>query len=163
MNSSTPPSSFDDQVEVMSRYSSVPRFQISRNSARYSAGSPKNCPEARGGSVRVQIGLSKPVSFYMVKPRLCPSQDQSSPVQSRRPLGFGQVLSDQPAAYRQRTLWVMINWLLTCFHAGSRYLEVGSWQEAGSNWVTVWLVNSWVLVDWVDSKLSYCLGTIVAC
>ncbi|KAL0678133.1 hypothetical protein Bca4012_006114 [Brassica carinata] len=63
-------------------------------------GSPKNCPEAKGGSVRVQISLSRPVSFFMVKPRLCPSQDQSSPVQSRRPLGFGQVLSDQPAASR---------------------------------------------------------------
>ncbi|WZZ78953.1 hypothetical protein YC2023_099525 [Brassica napus] len=42
-------------------------------------GSPKNCPEARGGSVRVQISLSRPVGFYMVKPRLCPRQDQSSP------------------------------------------------------------------------------------
>ncbi|KAF2579009.1 hypothetical protein F2Q68_00004513 [Brassica cretica] len=31
-------------------------------------GSPKNCPEARGGSVRVQISLSRPVSFFMVKP-----------------------------------------------------------------------------------------------
>ncbi|KAF2603580.1 hypothetical protein F2Q70_00025132 [Brassica cretica] len=37
-------------------------------------GSPKNCPEARG--------------------------DQSSPLQSCRQLGFGQVLSDQPAASR---------------------------------------------------------------
>ncbi|CAG7863418.1 unnamed protein product [Brassica rapa] len=63
-------------------------------------GSPKNCPEARGGSVRVQISLSRPVNFFMVKPRLCPRQDQSSPVQSRRPLGFGQVFSDQPAASR---------------------------------------------------------------
>ncbi|WZZ27501.1 hypothetical protein YC2023_010902 [Brassica napus] len=64
-------------------------------------GSPKNCPEARGGSVRVQISLSRPVSFFMVKPRLCPKQYQSSPLQSYRQLG-------------------------------SRYLEVGSWQEAGS-------------------------------
>ncbi|KAG5375458.1 hypothetical protein IGI04_040054 [Brassica rapa subsp. trilocularis] len=61
---------------------------------------PKNCPEARGGSVRVQISLSRPVNFFMVKPRLCPRQDQSIPVQSRRPLGFGQVFSDQPAASR---------------------------------------------------------------
>ncbi|KAF3589100.1 hypothetical protein F2Q69_00029230 [Brassica cretica] len=65
-------------------------------------GSPKNCPGANGGSV--QISLSKPVSFYMVKPRLCPSQDQFSLVQSSRPLGFNQVFSYQPAAYRQRTL-----------------------------------------------------------
>ena len=63
-------------------------------------GSPKKSPEARGGSVRVQISLSRPVSFFMVKPRLCPRQDQSIPVQSRRPLGFGQVFSDQPAASR---------------------------------------------------------------
>ncbi|KAF3555787.1 hypothetical protein F2Q69_00015690 [Brassica cretica] len=38
-------------------------------------GSPKNCPEARGGSVRVQISLLRPVSFFMVKPRLCPRED----------------------------------------------------------------------------------------
>ncbi|KAL0644366.1 hypothetical protein Bca4012_042656 [Brassica carinata] len=63
-------------------------------------GSPKNCPEAKGGSVRVQISLSRPVSFFTVKPRFCPSRDQISPVQSSRPLGFGQVLSDQPAASR---------------------------------------------------------------
>ncbi|KAL0803568.1 hypothetical protein Bca101_096058 [Brassica carinata] len=61
-------------------------------------GSPKNCPGAKGGSV--QISPSRPVSFYMVKPRFCPSRDQSSSVQSSRPLGFGQVFSDQPAASR---------------------------------------------------------------
>ena len=59
---------------------------------------PKNCPAAKGDSV--QISLSRRVSFFMMKPRLCPSQDQSIPVQSRRPLGFGQVFSDQPAASR---------------------------------------------------------------
>ncbi|KAF2551880.1 hypothetical protein F2Q68_00033610 [Brassica cretica] len=65
---------------------------------------PKNCPEARGGYIRVQISLSRPVSVHMVKQRFCPSRYQSSPVQSSRPLGFGQVFSDQPVAYRQRTL-----------------------------------------------------------
>ncbi|KAF3595949.1 hypothetical protein DY000_02020767 [Brassica cretica] len=44
-------------------------------------GSPKNCPGAKGDSV--QISLSRPVSFFMVKPRLCLSRDQSSTVQSR--------------------------------------------------------------------------------
>nr|VDD50727.1 unnamed protein product [Brassica oleracea] len=63
-------------------------------------GSPKNCPEAKGGSVRVKISLSRPVSFFMVKPRFFPSQDQSNPLHSSRPLGFGQVLSDQPATSR---------------------------------------------------------------
>ncbi|WZZ61901.1 hypothetical protein YC2023_062008 [Brassica napus] len=82
-------SSFDDQVEVLFRVSSVPRVQIGRSSARCSAGKSKNCPEAKGGSVKVQISLSRPVSFFMVKPRFCPSQDQSSPVQSSRPWGFG--------------------------------------------------------------------------
>ncbi|KAF2584864.1 hypothetical protein F2Q70_00035621 [Brassica cretica] len=67
-------------------------------------GSPKSCQGAKGGSVRVQISPSRPVSVFMIKPRVCPSRDQFSPVQSSRPLGFVQVLSDQPAAYRQRTL-----------------------------------------------------------
>ncbi|KAF2564300.1 hypothetical protein F2Q70_00017627 [Brassica cretica] len=66
--------------------------------------SPKNCSKAKGGFVRVQISLSRRVSFFMMKPRFCPSPDQSSPVQSSGPLGYGQVFSDQPAAYRQRTL-----------------------------------------------------------
>ncbi|KAL0655516.1 hypothetical protein Bca4012_076100 [Brassica carinata] len=52
-------------------------------------GGPKNCPEAKGRSVRVQISLSRPVSFFMMKPRLCQSRDQFSSVQSSRPLGFG--------------------------------------------------------------------------
>ncbi|WZY99400.1 hypothetical protein YC2023_071729 [Brassica napus] len=64
------------------------------------SGRPKNCPEARGGYVRVQISPSRLVSVFMIKPRVCPSQGQFSPVQSRHPLGFGQVLSDQPAASR---------------------------------------------------------------
>ncbi|KAF2545473.1 hypothetical protein F2Q70_00023139 [Brassica cretica] len=63
-------------------------------------GSPKNCPEAKEGSVRVQITPSRPVSFFMVKPRFYPSRDQSSQVQSSHPMGFGQVLSDQPAVSR---------------------------------------------------------------
>ncbi|KAF3581294.1 hypothetical protein DY000_02030130 [Brassica cretica] len=82
LNSPRPLSSFDDQLEMLSGVSSVLRVQISRSSARYSAGSPKNCPEARGDSVRVQISLSRSVSIFMVKPRLCPRHDQSSPLQS---------------------------------------------------------------------------------
>ncbi|CAG7863414.1 unnamed protein product [Brassica rapa] len=50
-------------------------------------GSPKNCQRAKGGSV--QIRPSRPVSVFMIKPRVCPSRGQSSPVQSRRLLGFG--------------------------------------------------------------------------
>ncbi|KAF3557545.1 hypothetical protein F2Q69_00013738 [Brassica cretica] len=37
-------------------------------------GSPKNCPEAKEDSVRVQISPSKPVSFFMIKPRFFPSR-----------------------------------------------------------------------------------------
>ncbi|WZY77753.1 hypothetical protein YC2023_024137 [Brassica napus] len=62
--------------------------------------SPKNCRGAKGGSV--QISPSRPVCVFMIKSRVFSSRYQSSPVQSRCPLG-------------------------------SRYLEVGSWQEAGSN------------------------------
>ncbi|WZZ66401.1 hypothetical protein YC2023_077771 [Brassica napus] len=50
-------------------------------------GSPKNCPGAKRGSVRVQISPSRPVSVFMIKPRVCPSRDQFSTVQSSRPLG----------------------------------------------------------------------------
>ncbi|KAF2572744.1 hypothetical protein F2Q70_00003754 [Brassica cretica] len=46
-------------------------------------GSPKNCPEAKGGPVRVQISPSRPVSVFMIMPKVCPSRDQFSPVQSR--------------------------------------------------------------------------------
>ncbi|KAF2554139.1 hypothetical protein F2Q68_00033596 [Brassica cretica] len=60
--------------------------------------SPKNCPEAKGGSVRVQISPSRPVSVYMVSRGSV--QVEIIAVQSSRPLGFGQVLSDQPAASR---------------------------------------------------------------
>ena len=98
---------------------------------------PNNSPEAREGSTRVEFSPDQ------YQGRLFPSGDHSIPVKSSCPFGFGQVFSDQPAAYRHRTLWVMINWLLTCFHADSHYFEVGSWQEVGFNWVTVWLVNSW--------------------
>ncbi|WZZ15168.1 hypothetical protein YC2023_108257 [Brassica napus] len=123
-------------------------------------GSPKNCPEARGGSIRVQISLSRPVNFFMVKPRLFPRQDQSSPVQSRRPLGFGQVLSDQPAASRLEhcelvpvifkdsfsaggwTIWgdrILPIERRNTMSPGPRFplLEARSWQEAKSNLVTV--------------------------
>ncbi|KAF3591270.1 hypothetical protein DY000_02025979 [Brassica cretica] len=66
-----------NQVEVLSKIISV-QLEVLLDAP---PGSPKNYPEARGGSVRVQISLLRPVSFYMVKPGLCPSQDQSSPVQ----------------------------------------------------------------------------------
>ncbi|KAF3531429.1 hypothetical protein DY000_02039520 [Brassica cretica] len=69
--------------------------------------SPKNCPEAIEDSVRLQISPSRPVSFFMIKPRFCPSRDQLSPVQSSRPLGFGKVFSDKPASYRHRTLYLL--------------------------------------------------------
>ncbi|KAF2611174.1 hypothetical protein F2Q70_00011270 [Brassica cretica] len=55
--------------------------------------SPKICPESREGSTRVDF------SPYQYQGRLCPSQDKSSPFQSSRPLGFGQVLSDQASAF----------------------------------------------------------------
>ncbi|WZZ59935.1 hypothetical protein YC2023_060042 [Brassica napus] len=42
----------------------------------------KSYPEAKRGSVRVQISPSTPVSVYMVKPRFCQSRDQFSPVHS---------------------------------------------------------------------------------
>ncbi|KAF3537258.1 hypothetical protein F2Q69_00022977 [Brassica cretica] len=124
-------------------------------------GSLKNSPEAKVGSIRVQISLSKPVSFYMVKPRFCPSQDQSRLLQSSRQSGFGKVLSDQPAAYPLEHLQVPVIfkdsfsaggwtiWVLTLSPKsglGTGFglvciwfplLEARSWQEAKSNLLTV--------------------------
>ncbi|KAF3590861.1 hypothetical protein DY000_02020771 [Brassica cretica] len=50
-------------------------------------GSPKNCPEAKGGYVRVQISLSRPVSFFMVKPRSV--EVEISSVQSSQDVHLG--------------------------------------------------------------------------
>ena len=75
---------FHDQVEVLSKISLVPWVQISRSSEdRYSTESPKNCPAAKEGSARVEFSPDQ------YQGRFCPSQDQSSPVHSSRPLGFG--------------------------------------------------------------------------
>ncbi|KAF2594002.1 hypothetical protein F2Q70_00043274 [Brassica cretica] len=52
-------------------------------------GSPKNCLEAKGGSVRIQISLSRPVSVFMMKPRLCPSPLRSTSCFSPRTLCVG--------------------------------------------------------------------------
>ncbi|KAF3545372.1 hypothetical protein DY000_02006685 [Brassica cretica] len=59
---------------------------------------PKNSPEAREGSTRVEFSPDQ------YQGRLFPSGDHSSPVKSSCPFVFGQVFSDQPAAYRHRTL-----------------------------------------------------------
>ncbi|KAF2582431.1 hypothetical protein F2Q68_00004546 [Brassica cretica] len=76
------------------------------------AGNPKNCPEAREGSTRVEFSPDQ------YQGRFCPSGDQSSPVKSSRPLGFGQVFSDQPAAYRQRTLFSKDDRIAWCWMLG---------------------------------------------
>ncbi|WZZ79383.1 hypothetical protein YC2023_099955 [Brassica napus] len=65
-------------------------------------GSPKNCPEAKGGSVRVKISLSRPVSFFMVKPRFFPSQVQSTPFKSS--LGFWTSPLRSTSYFSPRTL-----------------------------------------------------------
>ncbi|CAG7870431.1 unnamed protein product [Brassica rapa] len=73
---------YDCDVEALSN-SILPSQSYSPtiNSTRYCTGKSKNCPEANGGSVRVQISLSRPFSFFMVKPRGC-VQDKISSVQS---------------------------------------------------------------------------------
>ncbi|WZY99851.1 hypothetical protein YC2023_072180 [Brassica napus] len=126
--------------EVLSKISSVPWVQISRSSTRYCTGKSKNCPEANGGSVRVQISLSRPFSYFMVKPRLCPRQDQSSPVQSRRLLGY------QPAASRLEHCELVC--LSSTWNLGFPLLEARSWQEAKSNLVTVALSK--------DDRIAWC-------
>ncbi|KAF3587488.1 hypothetical protein F2Q69_00031380 [Brassica cretica] len=145
-------SSFDDQVEVLFRVSSVPRVQIGRSSARCSAGKSKNCPEAKGGSVKVQISLSRPVSFFMVKPRFCPSQDQSSPVQSSRPWGhIGRNTGTIGYSCRVECLVRIWNFSLRVVDIKAMrfpLLEARSWQEAKSNLVMVALGK--------DDRIAWC-------
>ncbi|WZZ15237.1 hypothetical protein YC2023_108326 [Brassica napus] len=97
-------------LEVLPRVSSEPRVQISRSSARYSAGSPKNCPEARGGSVRVQISLSRPVSFFMVKPRSV--QVEISSVQSSQGVPWVPVIFKDSFSAGGWTIWAIYAGLL---------------------------------------------------
>ncbi|WZZ81632.1 hypothetical protein YC2023_102204 [Brassica napus] len=82
-------------------------------------GSPKNCPEAKGGSIRVQISLSRPVSFFMVKPRSV--EVEISSVQSSQdvpwcflglvPSGFKETpysLDREDSDERVHVLWLSI-------------------------------------------------------
>ncbi|WZY99628.1 hypothetical protein YC2023_071957 [Brassica napus] len=156
--------------EVLSKISSVPWVQISRSSTRYCTGKSKNCPEANGGSVRVQISLSRPFSFFMVKPRLCPRQDQSSSVQlplslkivSQREAGLYGDPKDcglsrgDPKDCGPRS--VESSFFLACVvltlspksRLAIRFplLEARSWQEAKSNLVTVALGK--------DDRIAWC-------
>ncbi|KAL0660023.1 hypothetical protein Bca4012_080608 [Brassica carinata] len=121
-------------------------------------GSPKNCPEAKGGSVRVQISLSRLVSFFMVKPRFFPSQDQSksrsvqstpfksslgfwpSPLRSTRDLGH---IGRSHGCDGDRILPIERR---NTKSPGPRFplLEVRLWQEAKSNLVTVCLALAYI-------------------
>ncbi|KAF2558604.1 hypothetical protein F2Q68_00017413 [Brassica cretica] len=101
INPSITVSSFDDQVEVpsgvssrsmgsdQSKFCSILRREVRRTVQKLK----KVLSESRS----LRRGLSV---FFMVKPRFYPSRDQSSKVQSSHPMGFGQVLSDQPAVSR---------------------------------------------------------------
>ncbi|KAG5388035.1 hypothetical protein IGI04_029576 [Brassica rapa subsp. trilocularis] len=135
-------------------------------------GCPKNCPAAKGDSV--QISLSRRVSFFMMKPRLCPSQDQSSPVQSSRPWGFGQVLSDQPAASRLEhcelvpvifkdsfiaggwTIWITLLVLRVLGHIGRTTGTMVSLVESC-------LVRIWNFIFRLGSRLSLCCVSVPTC
>ncbi|WZY70669.1 hypothetical protein YC2023_002909 [Brassica napus] len=100
--------------------------------------SPKNSRGAKEGSV--QISLSRRVSFFMMKPRLCPSQDQSSPVKSS--MGFWPSPLRSTSCFSPRTLVVDIK--------AMRFplLEARSWQDAKSNLVTVALGK--------DDQIAWC-------
>ncbi|WZY99965.1 hypothetical protein YC2023_072294 [Brassica napus] len=109
----------------------------------------KNCSEAKEGAVRVKFSPDQ------YQGRFCTSQDQSSPVQSRRPLGFGHVLSDQPATSclehcsdvkSKSGLGTGLG--LMCISLVFPLLEARSWQEAKSNLVTVTLGK--------DDRIAWC-------
>ncbi|KAF2551734.1 hypothetical protein F2Q68_00033697 [Brassica cretica] len=109
-------------------------------------GNLKNCPEAKGCSVQVQISPSRPVSVYMIKPRVFPSQDQSSPV---------PVIFKDSVVAGGRTIWVPTlspkSGLGTGFGLVCIWfplLEARSWQEAKSNLVMVALGK--------DDQIAWC-------
>ncbi|KAG5380392.1 hypothetical protein IGI04_028234 [Brassica rapa subsp. trilocularis] len=105
-----------------------------------SPGSPKNCPEARRGYVRVQISLYRPVSVFMEKPNFCPRQDQSSPVKSS--IGFWPSLLRSTSCFSPRTLFPLS-------------LKIVSQREAGLSGVEC-LVRIWNFIVTLGSRLSLC-------
>ncbi|KAF3593358.1 hypothetical protein DY000_02020582 [Brassica cretica] len=138
-------------------------------------GSSKNCPEAKGGSVRVQISTSRPVSVFMIKPRLCPSRVQSSPVKLSLgdPKDCGLSRGDpkdcglsrgDPKDCGLRVVDIKAKWyhwladhvlvlllvdrLMILVQSKFPLLEAKPWQEAKSNLVTVALGK--------DDRIAWC-------
>ncbi|WZZ03199.1 hypothetical protein YC2023_089120 [Brassica napus] len=108
----------------------------------------KNCSEAKEGAVQVEFSPDQ------YQGRFCTSQDQSSPVKSRRPLGFGHVLSDQPAASRlEHCELVCLN---STWNLGFPLsLKIVSQREAGLSGVEC-LVRIWNFSLRLGSRLSLC-------
>ncbi|KAF2553378.1 hypothetical protein F2Q70_00036841 [Brassica cretica] len=75
-------------------------------------GSPKNCPEANGGSVRVQISPSRPASVYMVSQGSV--QVEISPVMSKSSLGFWPSPLRSTSCFSPRTLEDRVAYRLEC-------------------------------------------------
>ncbi|KAF3610822.1 hypothetical protein DY000_02049179 [Brassica cretica] len=155
-------------------------------------GSPKNCPEDRGGSVRVQISPSRSVSVYMIKPRFCPSLDQSTPVKlsiafwpsllrstscfSPRTLGFKETpysLDRDDSDERGHVLWLSItrryNVAVTRRTVGCRAvptLSLKSGLGTGFGLVCIWFplleARSWQEAK--SNLVTVCLGlAFIAC
>ncbi|KAF3495241.1 hypothetical protein DY000_02052239 [Brassica cretica] len=109
--------------------------------------SPKNCPEAKDDYVRVQISPSRPVSFFMIKPRFSLSlkivlQQEIELSGSLLPrIGTTKSVVPLASPIEDRGMeipiedrdWVIPERLRMC---GSRYLKLDSWQKALSNLVT---------------------------
>ncbi|WZZ27251.1 hypothetical protein YC2023_010652 [Brassica napus] len=99
MNSSRALSSFDDQVEMLSGVSSVLRVQISRSSARYSAGKSEElrfCPSPDQFVEACQFLLGEAEVVSMTR------SVQSSPFKSS--LGFWPCPLRSTSCFSPRTL-----------------------------------------------------------
>ncbi|WZZ15271.1 hypothetical protein YC2023_108360 [Brassica napus] len=112
----------------------------------------KNCSEAKEGAVRVEFSPDQ------YQGRFCTSQDQSSPVQSRSPSGFGHVLSDQPAAScLEHCEFVCLN---STWNLGFPLsLKIVSQREAGLSGVKC-LVRIWNFIVSLGSRLSLCCVSV---
>ncbi|KAF2612107.1 hypothetical protein F2Q70_00011383 [Brassica cretica] len=100
-------------------------------------GSPKNCPEARGGSVRVQISLSRPVSFFMVKP---------SCLSAKNTVSYDQLIADLfSCMFPLLGSWIM---------AGGRLANAECLDDIAKSWIIRYSGISlygrfWNVFDWV--------------
>ncbi|KAF3528353.1 hypothetical protein DY000_02039476 [Brassica cretica] len=121
-------------------------------------GSPKKCPGAKGGYVRVQICPSRPVRFFMVKPRIeCLVRIWNFSLGLGSRLSLCCVLTLSPKSGLDTGFGLVCIWF--------PLLEARTWQDAKSNLLTVEylldgrVADDQIVLDVVASSWEYvCQG-----